>query len=688
MSRTIFSTLWRAALVGALALGLRIEMQAQVTVPLRDSYDVVELYGLQQDAEGTYREISTITGWQTKWIATVAHYKTIGWTEQKIGRMTPFCASYEDILWGTSANGPAAGNISRAPVVIGRGQFAVNTSLTLSYNQVVGNGPGNVYPNSVQPRGGGGTELVMYPDKWIVDDAFTTTVDLLGPQANKIYACFRTASWGSEGMVGAYQELCGVDNLHIRGQAAPAFVPGRLITAIAIWDAGSASKFGNIYCSNIDVIFTATRGTPGDVVKVTGMNGTVAAFLFLGTCDSMWHIGDIEVDDFPCVFIARAGFGRESGISLMVSGVIKVETGVTPESRGPWNGTILGDLRGRVAMDFGLISYATSSVRTESMLVLDNRHSDGSTQPMVIEGMVSRFATNANMIHEVGGGVYAGNFYAYDKQKLFYKRDHRGTLCQVDHRDVVPTAGVVGAPGRLGFQRWNGVSFDPPFSHTNRTPVYSYTGGSTPTPIPPTTPPTTPTCTYTYSTWGACTNGTQTRTVTSATPAGCTGTPQLSQPCTVAPVPSTKVWATTFAGTGPNLTALSPFTTTIAPTATWSGGTWTTAGTISTTANTKYPWTSGKADHLVFTGITVTGPFSDQHITPNHTIKSDGRVFYRPAFNASGSEVDTGVKLVAGTRYPTLTLPCPGGALHGLLGNGMDGGNGAVMKVEALEVWQ
>jgi len=51
-----------------------------------------------------------------------------------------------------------------------------------------------------------------------------------------------------------------------------------------------------------------------------------------------------------------------------------------------------------------------------------------------------------------------------------------------------------------------------------------------------TTPPSQQ-CTYTYSDWGACTSGTQTRTVASATPAGCTGTPVLSQACTTTPPP-------------------------------------------------------------------------------------------------------------------------------------------------------
>jgi hypothetical protein len=47
-----------------------------------------------------------------------------------------------------------------------------------------------------------------------------------------------------------------------------------------------------------------------------------------------------------------------------------------------------------------------------------------------------------------------------------------------------------------------------------------------------------PTCSYTYSAWGTCqSNNTQTRTVTSVTPAGCTGTPVTSQACTFVPPP-------------------------------------------------------------------------------------------------------------------------------------------------------
>ncbi len=63
----------------------------------------------------------------------------------------------------------------------------------------------------------------------------------------------------------------------------------------------------------------------------------------------------------------------------------------------------------------------------------------------------------------------------------------------------------------------------------------SGTGGTTPPP-PSTTPGGTgsTTCTgFTYSGWGTCSNGTQTRTVLTRTPSGCTGgSPVTSQSCT------------------------------------------------------------------------------------------------------------------------------------------------------------
>jgi hypothetical protein len=54
------------------------------------------------------------------------------------------------------------------------------------------------------------------------------------------------------------------------------------------------------------------------------------------------------------------------------------------------------------------------------------------------------------------------------------------------------------------------------------------------------TPPPPGACQYTYTSWGACqSNNTQTRTVVTSGPTGCTGTPVLSQSCTYVPPPVT-----------------------------------------------------------------------------------------------------------------------------------------------------
>ena len=68
--------------------------------------------------------------------------------------------------------------------------------------------------------------------------------------------------------------------------------------------------------------------------------------------------------------------------------------------------------------------------------------------------------------------------------------------------------------------------------------------------LAPTSPPPAA-CTYTYDLWGACqSNGAQTRSLLGSSPAGCTGTPVLSQACTyVPPSPAACTYTYTAWGT-------------------------------------------------------------------------------------------------------------------------------------------
>ena len=70
------------------------------------------------------------------------------------------------------------------------------------------------------------------------------------------------------------------------------------------------------------------------------------------------------------------------------------------------------------------------------------------------------------------------------------------------------------------------ISSNPNFDANYVSPLgIGYNGSGAPPPPNP--------CTYTYSAWSACVNGQQTRTVTASSPADCTGTPVLTQSCTI-----------------------------------------------------------------------------------------------------------------------------------------------------------
>jgi hypothetical protein len=162
-----------------------------------------------------------------------------------------------------------------------------------------------------------------------------------------------------------------------------------------------------------------------------------------------------------------------------------------------------------------------------------------------------------------------------------------------------------------------------------------------------------------------------------------TPTPTPTPLPTPAPAP-VHTFGTTFSGSGPNLVATKG--TTIAPS---SGSTAAFAsGVITTNANTKYPWAAGKAQRIVLLGVTLKAAPAYQHITANHVIYPDGRIFYRTVYNNPGGDVDTGLKLALNTKVISLSLPCPGGILNTVLGSPVGAGNGAPLTIEALEVYQ
>lgn len=485
------------ALLASLALGLAIEAQGQIT-PIADEYELVARYGIERFGDGTKTTIAQAyaTG-QTPQAAfpnLYARYYQVGWTDAQIGRLTPLVAAYEDLVWGTNplpviVNGKPYPNGSRIRIKLGNGKWAVNYPLTGHFGSLSGTGCGYVYPDARSPRGYGGTTLEAWPEQWIDDAGFGITLPDLGSASHRIGALWRSATWGQEGTVGAYHEIGSLKDIHFRGPALPEFQSGRLWVGAVGWDMGSGSLWDNLYSTGLDVGVMFVRGTPVELRKLTAMNGNVAAILLVGTAGNIFSFGTVEVDDYPCVLMARAGFSREAG-GLVAFHVIKIETGVTPESRGPWKYTIVADVKGQGCMDFGKVSVATAFVKTSALFVVDPRLVDGTPQSFVIKAMVKRFDCNADAVHVVGGPVYANTSAgAYGSSEILWTTSEG---CTINGRAIMPIANVTGAARRLGGQRWVSTAWSPAFNHATGTPAYVYGTAVAPVPVPLPTPTPTP----------------------------------------------------------------------------------------------------------------------------------------------------------------------------------------------------
>jgi hypothetical protein len=436
-----------------------------------------------------------------------ARYTTIGWSEAKIGQLTPFCAAWENEVWGTNPLPVMNGGKpffcgSRVAIEMGMGLWAINYPLTWHFGKGIGNGPGYVYPDARSPKGYGGTAFEHWADAWIDDDGFTLRVNDLGTTAHRLRPIFRSTTYGFEGTVGAYHELAELDQFAVNGPYGNGFKSGVLYCGVVGWDMGSASRIGNLYITNVDAPLVLVRSTPAQVEKLTAMNGNVAGILSIGGAGGTVHVKDYECDDFPCKFMARAQLTAAGAVVREAGGAIKVdfgktETGVTPEQRGPWKGTIIADLKGQFAAQFDMDSLATAFVKVDSAFVLDPTLEGGQPQECRLEATVKRFDCGANSIHVVKGPVYPARVGPYGSAKIEWTT---ADGCRVNGVVVQPVV-AVGASKRLGFQRWNGTAWAPAFNHAAGTPAYVFGtetappptgGGTTPPPPPPPPPSTTP----------------------------------------------------------------------------------------------------------------------------------------------------------------------------------------------------
>ncbi len=635
-----------------LLIGLVLQAAVSVTVAMSDHQRLVAA-----NAKKTLAEVYTVAEAKAEYPdAFRAMATTRQWTDAQTMQLAMFNAFFTDAVWRgalyQSVTGSVQGRIiSRNHIVCDvQGAWWFNDNLYYAYGTYVfpNGGPGNAEYNSDL----GGFELVHWYDRWV------------GPNSNRPNGdrvLFGAFHGGSDQLVDYSEGTWFNGALRIDGRGGDWANPARAtIIGFEWWDSGEVSNTFGAFIHHCDIGFRAARGTPTNApFAISCFSNTIAGFEFMGVAN--FGAAMLSGDDNPAFVRSVSGYGRPATFNGNTDN-IKMEWAVTPASMRLWKPARI-ELSGQFKWEVGTLTYAATNARTATLFWLNPTINDSYLKVNVMDAFDKKVPDYIAMDVKNGKAwkwnpwAVGFEYFSYPVAKL--------TCWPVPCEEVpipyyartgyVPPGGQIGADGSPFWSdvTGNGGAVSPPPSQ----------------------------CVYTYSAWGPCVNGQQSRTVLSSSPVGCTGVPVTTQPCSEQ---SIVTFSTTFSGSGPNLVALTGSTIqpTTGSTATFS------SGTIRTNANTKYPWASGSARKIVLKGVTVTGPLNYQHITANHVIYPDGRVMYRVQFDNPGNDVDTGAKVVAGQRIASLVLPCPAGVLNTVIGSPAGAGNGAVMSIEDLEVWK
>lgn len=350
----------------------------------------------------------------------------------------------------------------------------------------------------------------------------------------------QSSTWGMLSGSNSYTESGMISGFLLIGDNPGWHDASYMSSGLGLWDVGETYKVDDIYARDFNGYgITIARGTPATIDVISAFTNSVGGIAIIGGALNTYRFGTVSGDDNPSLFHVRPGYGREGGGSIHVA-LVKSESG----KRVPNKGQIVMDAVGYTRATFGNVWVAVDYERVDALFVMDNRGMGSSVTVMNLDGYgystVVQDVTNKK--RWASPGDYAPCMFRWDSR-------NGGTLAAWG---ATLTQGTHSCTSRLGRSIYANGAWTA-YNYTACTPAYAQ--GT------PTTPPPTPTpCTYTYSTWSDCTGGKRARTVTSATPSGCTGTPLLEEACTVEPPPTGGVIASYSNFSNTSSTASTPVT--------------------------------------------------------------------------------------------------------------------------------
>lgn len=458
-------------------------------------------------------------------------------TDQQILNMTMFEAAHTDALWeGVSLivqpdfrlHGGLL--LSRNRIIWPLGGYRITMPLEYAYNNI--EGQGNGVGNLEYGGGYGATEIEPWLERW---------------QDNPRHiVVLRSFHHGSDNFFG-YGEGVIIKNFRVNGKAGRWHDPNRAITGVQLWDLGEASDFTDVMVYHCDTGINMVRGTPFTSSGCISVFSNNCAGLAI-TGGSTASIQTLSGDDNARFVHVRGGYGRPATAGLHI-GAVKSEWAIADPNQRTWKPNVW-ELDGWVRLHIGFFSHATGNAYQDALFIVKP---DVNTSHIAVDDF--RLFAGANMQVLLRDRVNR-EAWLFDNGWGSGIQEFRWTSTGGGNLESWPTQATrIEYPftgGQLGYLRGDPTTGQPvgSFNRTAGTPTWSDVTGSSTAPVTPPSP-----CTYTYSAWSTCVNGTQTRTVTSSTPAGCTGTPVLTQTCTTStPTPSPctytySAWSTCVNGT-------------------------------------------------------------------------------------------------------------------------------------------
>jgi hypothetical protein len=480
--------------------------QKKATIDLKAAYGLSEVQSKLQ-----LSNLGTIAVTSAKFPRAYARCIGKGWSDAKFQSLSCFDAAWMDAVYqGQGGGQPITGTLnSQNHVIVPAGAYWQTVIAEFSGGEYIGQGSGYTDAGNASVN----TQLVIWHELWNGDPAERH--------------CLQSGTWAGSGNF-SYVESTIIRGFGLEGRSNEFPAVKFNSSGIRMWKPGEVTYTTDIYARNFRSYgIEMYAPTPHHIGTLSAFDNVRAGIGCVGCWGGTVQVDEISCDDNGAIIESIAGNGSEGGGTWNI-GTIKLETCVASSGRA-WRGQVVGVFNGQFAVNVGAISAASGGCDNDAWFVTDTRLTNGTPQNSYIRVGAGKGFNFATLVHDITNGkrwAMPGDYVA-----LGFEWTYRGggTLTTVPAIASSPACSK-----RIDFLRSSGTP-----SHTTCTPYRYIIDGpprsATTTYLDATvTPPPTP-CTYTYSTWGPCTNGTETRTVVSATPTGCTGTPDLSRPCTITP---------------------------------------------------------------------------------------------------------------------------------------------------------